>query len=32
MYAASIITTSEGEFYIVNNADILALDDWEVNR
>lgn len=29
MYAASIITTSEGEFYIVNNEDILALDDWE---
>ena len=27
MYAASIITTSEGEFYIVNNEDILALDD-----
>jgi co-chaperonin GroES (HSP10) len=27
MYAASIITTSEGEFYIINNADILALDD-----
>ena len=29
MYAASIITTAEGEFYIVNNEDILALDDWE---
>ena len=27
MYAASIITTAEGEFYIVNNEDILALDD-----
>jgi hypothetical protein len=32
MYAASIITTSEGEFYIVNNADILALDDWKTYR
>ena len=32
MYAASIITTSEGEFYIVNNEDILALDDWETFR
>lgn len=27
MYAASIITTKDGEFYIVNNEDILALDD-----
>lgn len=32
MYAASIITTSEGEFYIVNNADILAINDWKINR
>ena len=27
LYAASMITTSEGEFYIINNADILAVDD-----
>ena len=29
MYAASIITNAEGEFYIVNNEDILAVDDWK---
>lgn len=31
LYAASIITTSEGEFYIVNNSDIMAIDDWTNN-
>lgn len=31
LYAASIITTSEGEFYIVNNQDIMLLDDRAVN-
>ena len=31
LYAASIITTSDGEFYIVNNQDIMAIDDRENN-
>lgn len=27
LYAASMITTSDGELYIINNDDILAVDD-----
>jgi hypothetical protein len=27
LYAASIITTKDGEFYIVNNQDIMLIDD-----
>ena len=27
LYAASIVTTSEGEFYIVNNNDIMMVED-----
>lgn len=27
LYAASIVTTSDGEFYIVDNEDIMIIDD-----
>jgi hypothetical protein len=26
-----MITTQDGEFYIVNNQDIMLIDDWEDN-
>jgi len=31
LYAASIITTKDGEFYIVDNDDIMLIDDWKDN-
>ena len=31
LYAASMITTQDGEFYIVNNQDIMLIDDWKNN-
>lgn len=32
MYAASVISLSEGEFYIVNVDDVMIIDDRETNK